>query len=229
MVSIGEFHLPLDDFPLGEAIAAEPDVRVDFEQVVPTDDGPIPFFWAWDSGNFDEFAAVVRRSPAIRSLTETARVASGRLYRATWNPASRGIVYALSKADATLLSASGTVDGWQFVIRFPDRSRVRELVEFCTDRGLALDLDRVYTQRDRLERTQYGLTDRQRRTLRTAYDQGYYDEPRGVTQTELARQFDVSQRAISRRLRRGAGRLIGSTITATDEAEALSTASAEGK
>ncbi|MFC7154398.1 bacterio-opsin activator domain-containing protein [Halomarina halobia] len=227
MVSIGEFHLPLHDFPLGEAIASESDVRVDFERVVPTDDGVIPLFWAWDGGDFDEFATLVRRSPEIQSLTEIARIESGRLYRAAWVPDASGIVHALSEVDATLLSASGTADGWQFVLRFPDRSRVRELIEFCTDRGLALELKCVYTPRDRLEGTRYGLTDRERETLRSAYEQGYYDEPRGVTQTELARQFDVSQRAISRRLRRGIGRLLGSTVVATDEAETPLAASTE--
>lgn len=52
------------------------------------------------------------------------------------------------------------------------------------------------------------LTDRQRRFITEATEQGYYDTPRECTLTELAAALDVSKGGVSRILHRAEGRII---------------------
>jgi predicted DNA binding protein len=47
------------------------------------------------------------------------------------------------------------------------------------------------------------LTDRQYDTLLWALEQGYFNIPREVSAEELATQFDISDQAVTERIRRG--------------------------
>lgn len=44
------------------------------------------------------------------------------------------------------------------------------------------------------------LTNRQRSTLGVAVEQGYYDEPKDATLSDIAAEFDCSESAVSQRL-----------------------------
>ena len=61
------------------------------------------------------------------------------------------------------------------------------------------------------------LTGNQRDTVLTAYQLGYYDVPRGISQGELAGELDVSTSAISQQLRRATGQLIASTFVVDED------------
>lgn len=56
------------------------------------------------------------------------------------------------------------------------------------------------------------LTPTQRETLETAYEHGYFDDPRNATVAELANQLEVSASAVSGRLRRGTKALLEDTV-----------------
>lgn len=63
------------------------------------------------------------------------------------------------------------------------------------------------------------VTPEQREVLVAAYEQGYFDQPRQVTQTELGQQFGISGRAVSNRLLRGTKNLISSNLLEPAEHE----------
>jgi len=56
------------------------------------------------------------------------------------------------------------------------------------------------------------LTHVERSTLQQAHAEGYFDTPRDATLSTLADEFDVSCSAVSKNLRRGQNKLIGSAI-----------------
>lgn len=57
-----------------------------------------------------------------------------------------------------------------------------------------------------------GLTGRQREVLRTAYERGYFDVPRGVTPDELAAEFDLDKSTVLEHLRRAERNLLGDLL-----------------
>lgn len=218
MATIANFRLPVDGLPLGRAIRDDPTVRVELERIVPAEEGILPFFWVWECADLERFERVVAETRSVRSLEEVTRVENGRLYRARWNADVEGLVHGISKTGGTILDGHGSADGWRIELRFVDHTRIRSFLEYCQDNGVPIELGRVYTDADASNGFHFGLTESQRETIRTAYDRGYFDEPRGVTQAELAAEFDVSQRAISRRIRRGLSTLVESTIASDSNA-----------
>jgi predicted DNA binding protein len=45
-----------------------------------------------------------------------------------------------------------------------------------------------------------------------AYERGYFDSPRQITQAELAAELDITRQSVSSRLQRGLRRLVGNTM-----------------
>lgn len=220
MAIIAAYQLPLEGFPLGVGIAGEPSICVELERLVPTEDGNIPFFWVWECSDFDTFERRVCDTDAVRSLTVLTEAEDRRLYRARWSDTVEGFLSGMTELGATLLNGAGTRDGWRFELRFDQRSSVRTFLEYCQEQAVPVELIRLYTPQEASTRDRYSLTDEQQETLRLAYERGYFDEPRAITQAELAREFDISQRAISRRLQRGLSQLIAETIAIdTDSSE----------
>ncbi|WP_255151927.1 helix-turn-helix domain-containing protein [Halorarius halobius] len=61
------------------------------------------------------------------------------------------------------------------------------------------------------------LSDTERVTLETAVQEGYFESPRGATLGDLADRFGVSKPAVSKRLRRGQGKLAENAVDALDD------------
>lgn len=60
------------------------------------------------------------------------------------------------------------------------------------------------------------LSEVERRTLAVAADRGYFEEPRGVTLDGLAREFGVSDTAVSKNMRRAERKLLPRILAASD-------------
>ena len=53
------------------------------------------------------------------------------------------------------------------------------------------------------------LTDKQRDALRVAFHNGYFEQPRGVSATELATKFDLSRTTMTQHMRTAQRKLFG--------------------
>jgi len=103
--------------------------------------------------------------------------------------------------------------GWTFELLSPDRNALTALREFCVENDLEFGVDRLFYSEGGDELSdEYGLTRKQRETLVTAYDLGYFEIPRAVSQQELAERLDSSPTAVSQRIRRGVTGLIANTV-----------------
>jgi predicted DNA binding protein len=63
----------------------------------------------------------------------------------------------------------------------------------------------------------HDLSETERTTLETAVNEGYFESPRGATLGDLAEEFGVSKPAVSKRLRRGQGKLVEHAVDALDD------------
>lgn len=214
MATIAAFRLPTDGLALGATIDADPGTRIDLERIVPAQEGVLPFFWVSGCSDLERFEQIALEAPAVRSLEVASEANGKRLYRARWSEDVEGVVRGITKTGGTILSGRGTADGWRIELRFLDHGDVRAFQQYCTTREIPIDLERIYTVADEDADEHYGLTADQRETIRRAYERGYFEEPQTITQADLAAEFDVSQRAISRRLQRGLSRLVGNTVAA---------------
>lgn len=215
---IAVFAVPAEEFALGEALAADPEMTIELERVVPADQELLPFFWAYNE-DFEAFEEAAEELLAIERLTVLEREGNVGLFQAEWTDWISEFLRIIAESEATIIEATGTADEWSFGLRFPDRETLREFQDACDERGVEISLLRLHRVTSIEEATlategaDYGLTEKQRETLVVAFREGYFDDPREVSLEELSEMFDISPRAVSQRLRRGVYNLVGNTVT----------------
>jgi hypothetical protein len=108
---------------------------------------------------------------------------------------------------ARTLSVRGHDGQWNARVQFPDRDALVALRQFCQEHDIEFGIDSLY-HTDWGRGTTTNLTEQQREALLMAFERGYYDVPREITQDNLATALDISRSAVSHRLRRATAQLI---------------------
>ncbi|KAA9395910.1 DNA-binding protein [Haloarcula sp. CBA1130] len=108
-------------------------------------------------------------------------------------------------------------NGWLVRLLLPDREALNTIWEFANENDISLDIIEIYGNTDTGGESSYGLTDEQRTALITAYENGYFGEPRDISLNEVADEIGLSSTAMSGRLRRGMRNLIAATIIDREE------------
>ena len=93
-----------------------------------------------------------------------------------------------------------TTDEWLFRFRTADRETLSAFHDACSDAGVPIEVRRIAGNPTVDE--SFGLTDKQREALVLAFDEGYFEVPRGSSLTELADHVGISRQAYTRRLQR---------------------------
>ncbi|WP_424009164.1 helix-turn-helix domain-containing protein [Haloferax denitrificans] len=119
----------------------------------------------------------------------------------------------LATADAIIERIEVRPAGWRQTGWFADRDVFGRFASFWR-RNAGFDLRRLARDGDP-EPPGEGLTDRQDEALRTAYELGYFDIPRGATLREVADELGITASSASERLRRAQTRLIAETVATT--------------
>lgn len=104
-----------------------------------------------------------------------------------------------------------TGDGGVRVTAVGPEEELREVFGASSER-LRLTVEEVGDYRPNSERPFARLSERQQEVLRTAVELGYYEEPRGATQDELAAALDCTAATVGSHLRRIEGALIPALV-----------------
>lgn len=219
MASIFEFEVPTNEFALEETLAKCPEAVIEIERVVADDPDRItPYVWA-HADDFEALEAAFDDDPTVTDLTILSEMGDERSYQMTWTGMIDQIVPLLTEHEGTITHATGSVDGWNLRVLFPDRAALSEAHDYLREADFSLSVGAIYEARDD-GHIQHGLTETQRETIVEAFEAGYFTVPRTVTQTELAEKLGLSHQALSERLRRATGHLVESTlITGGDKKE----------
>jgi predicted DNA binding protein len=223
---IAEFTLPAGDFPLGTVFEDWPWLTLELDRVVPTGDTVMPYFWVHCNGgapDFSEIEAVLADLPELRTGELMDQVDGRGLFRAEWEPEYMGVMSAIPQADLTVVSASGSKDGWLFELRANSGDQFSKFRQLCATDGISVDLARLYCLSEQNPDSEFGLTAEQREALLVAYRGKYYDDSRQTNMEALADQLDISRQAFSDRLRRGYRNLIEHTIAEDGDINELHT------
>lgn len=209
MSIIAEFVIPTEAVPGGQTLAALPAATIRLERLIPTDGELHPIFWVTGVEG-DRFVDVARNEDGITDIQELVCLDRAVLYMVVWVP-EMPVVEGIKTLRATILDAVGTADRWVFQVRAEERARLQEFLDVFAEQGIPVELKRLssITEDESREAEQ---TPKQRLTLVAAYELGYYENPKEVSQAEIGDRFDVSGRAVSKRLRRGTKNLIRSTL-----------------
>ncbi|WP_117593485.1 helix-turn-helix domain-containing protein [Haloprofundus halophilus] len=209
MAVVTELHVASDSFPLGTLLTANDEFHVEFERLVPAGGQVLPIFWAW-GGEFDSFESRVRSSRFVDDLTVVERVQGRTLYSVVWNSDVYGFVDGLAEANGVILHARGYDDqSWNFRLLFHSHERLSSFHDYFLAHDVPFTLGRLQTLSEaNLRDERIDLTNEQREALFLAFERGYFDSPSRVTLTELADELEITQQALSQRIRRGNEQLL---------------------
>jgi len=200
MTVIADITVPADAFELGRVLQDFPDVRVELERVVPLHETVIPLFWisGTDPTAIETALTENQHTESVSILTTTG---DETLFEVHWSDHVDGIVKALIDTRANILEATGEAEVWDFRLRFEAHEQLSELNMALTESGIPVTLRHIYNPTLPKEATT--LSEEQREALRVAYQRGFFEVPRGITLAELADELDISDSALSQRMRRG--------------------------
>lgn len=212
---IVEVSLPSSEFELGRILHMEGDANVRLETMVPLGNRSVPFFRV--KGMREAFEKPVRDNSAVDDLEIITEHEDEALYALDWDPSTDTFFRAINKLDANLLEATGGSDSWLFELRMPSHDALSEFQEACFDAEIPIDVMRIYNPTRPDAGPWFGLTAAQRETLAVAVEKGYYALPRGTTTEKLAEEFDISDQAVTERLRRAIDTLTKNTLLLIQE------------
>jgi predicted DNA binding protein len=210
--------IPAMEFPLGKALEVTPDATISVETMVPTQRSVMPYFWV-PTEHAEEITAALGEDPVVVSVKELDTVDERTLIRIEWTDEVNGLVEAFVDWNAAVMDATGTGDDWTFDIRFPDYDALSGFYRQAVRNDVPVELTQIHDPATPERTNRYGLTANQHETLLTALDEGYFAVPRETTLVELADQIDISDSAVSQRIRRGLTTLISATLLEDTDAE----------
>ncbi len=201
MSVITETRIPTEDFELGQILSLEYASAIELETLVPSGDVTVPLFWVYEPVD-NGFLDTVERYPTVNSVTEVDVFDDRTLFRLDWDASQDHLFQCILEHDGQILSATGSPEGWNFEIRFKDREALSQCRDCCEDAHISLKITRIYNPTDPDAGPWYGLSEPQREALTLAVRSGYYEIPRGCTTAELANELEISDQAVTERLRR---------------------------
>lgn len=216
MSVIVEFTISTDRFLFGTALATAEGMELTLERIVPTDAAVLPFIWA-TGANFEAFERHVLEDPNVERLDSLDRVGDSVLYRIKWSGID-DLVSGVGETDGTILEVRGNSDKWAFRVRFPDHDTLATFYNYCSENDVPIHLQRAYTLTEAFDQGhQFKLTPEQREALVLAVQRGYFASPRKATLADLAPEFDISQQALSMRIRRANEKVLRNTLLRSEE------------
>ena len=167
-----------------------------------------------ETDDFDLVEDAIEADPAISGSDLLTEVDGRRLYRVEFSELGEetDLLPELIEVGAVLQSVIGTNEGWTLRGRFPNRTALDHIYQFCRNHQIDIRIDAVYDQRTWTKDGLPTLTEPQREILVEAVESGYLSIPRECSLATLAERLDISESAASERFRRAVGNLIEQTV-----------------
>jgi predicted DNA binding protein len=207
MSLVAEFAVPIDDFALGGALGAVPEMQVEMERLAThSREWVMPFLWA-SGGNLNAFTAALEDDETVADVRVLDRFDETALYMIEWHESVERLVDSMIDKHAVVQEAVADHE-WFLKLRFADED---ELSTFRGHFESDFELRRKYRTAEP-KHGEFGLTPEQRETLVTASELGYFAVPREATVEDIAERFDISANSVSERLRRAHDALVRNTL-----------------
>lgn len=188
-------------FPLGPLLERDLVSRIEVECAVQVEPRVTQFCWI-TTGSLGEALKHVRTLDAVSAVQRYGSAGNASLVRIEWTsgPCTE-FVELVSARDIVVLEALGTNRQWSLRLRGPDDGALRRLYEDCTSAGIRFEIEQLHTTPSPKEDN--AMTERQFRAVSMAFENGFFDIPRRTTLSELSAEFDISEQALSKLIRRG--------------------------
>jgi predicted DNA binding protein len=182
-----------------------------------TDPGSTVFPFLIEYRDRDRLEEMLDTDPTVQSYELVDWTDQTGIYYIQHTPETKLISSVVTDVNGFLVHTETKGNGWLVRLLLPDREALNTIWEYANENEISLDIIEIYGNTDTGGESSYGLTDEQRTALTTAYENGYFGEPRDISLNEVADEIGLSSTAMSGRLRRGMRNLIAATIIDREE------------
>ena len=212
MTLLAKIHVTHPDLVGSDVLRACPDatVTLDYQTVAEPDTRYLFLRVATEA--FDEFEDALGDDHTLADPVLVAMFADHRVYRVRVETPLQIVPGTCTALGARVLEVSSEGDGWTLRLLLLTRDALEALREYCGAHDVTYRVRELGTVDSLDDEYAFGLTEAQRTALLLAYNSGYYDVPRRVSQSGLAGELGISKSAVSQRLRRATGLLIENTL-----------------
>lgn len=170
----------------------------------------IPYVWIRGTTP-TEFESVLADDPQISEIQQLEQTDDGALYKTKWE-VDDPLIHCIDSTNGVIVQARGTAVEWHFKIWFERHSDASGFQQCCKTQRIPLHVERLTSLADLLSEDRTRVSQQQHEALFLAHKEGYFDNPRQVSQAELGDELGISAPAVGTRLRRGVRNLIEETL-----------------
>ncbi|WP_254808241.1 helix-turn-helix domain-containing protein [Natronosalvus amylolyticus] len=203
-------HLVHDELPLVPTIEVHPDLILRYEYGETLEDRRLLFVSAFCEERSD-LERSLEADPTISNPTPIATFDNRTIYRLETETDLEIIPGRCGTDGLFVFTVTSGDGGWIVRGYLPDRDALSAFRARCRERGISFRVTQLCDSSSADEQTYY-LTEQQRELLMMAYYAGYFEVPRTITQDDLAERLEISDSAVSQRIRRAVSELIAGTL-----------------
>jgi predicted DNA binding protein len=205
------------DLALSHTIRSCPDTTIGVVSDAGTDPQHDAYFFWVEAPEFDRVDAALAEDHTVASFTDIVETGGRRTYRIEYTDEALLLSPTVTDIGGLVLDTESHENGWMLRLELADHESLYRLHEYASEADIRLDVLDIQQTTESDGEAGFGLTESQTEALVAAYVNGFYDEPRDISLDGLASMLDISQSAVSGRLRRGSARLIEEILIDDEE------------
>lgn len=211
-------HIVHDRLALAPTLRSLDGLNINVVTETTTDPNTNRFPFVVNYANQQEFETALSRDPTVNEFALIDWAEEVGTYYLSHTEETVLISTIVTRVDGMLTRAWSSDGGWRIELLLPDRRALTRIWEYAQESEMQFNIMSVY-QDQTISNNRYGLTPEQRVALQTALSQGYFDEPRESSLSDIAAELGISSTATSGRLRRGLKNLLSATIQDAPESK----------
>lgn len=226
MAIITEVRYAHEDGALAGTLRSVPELAVSVVRETSTTPGQGVYFFKFDDVDPDDIRPALEADHTVQGARPVPSDDDRRLWKIEFSPEANLLAPKVTRHGGFVVDARSSLTqtgtrGWRERWFFPDREGIHDIWQHARAEGFEFEvLDLSQRLRSEIGRVDSdAVTDEQRTALLTAYERGYFSEPRETSLEELAETLGLSPSAVSGRLKRGMKSLIGTTLVVDDPEE----------
>jgi len=208
---VSELRLQHPELLASPTLRRARDLTVDLEYRTTLEDGSTLAYLSVRGDTFSEFESALEVDGTVAEPLLVERYADRRVYRVTLTDRAVTCSPKVAELGGRVLECSSRHGEWVLSLRLPDRDALVAFNDYCGQRNVTVQVNHLRVASEEGGAV-VGLTEKQQQLLTVAYQEGYFEVPRGISQRELADRLDVSKSAISQQLRRAVAALCTGTL-----------------
>lgn len=226
MAIVTEIEFAHEDGALVDTLTAHPDLDVTVVRDARTAPGERVHLVKFGGDRLDEVRASLEEDHSVASVSRLEWFEEQHILGVEFSPDAALLNPRVTHENGLVVKARGSNTstdprGWQERWLLPDGDALRRIWAFAREEGFAFDIVDLQqpddTGPDFAGTTT--LTLEQRDGLVTAYERGYFTEPRETGLEELAADMELSPTAVGGRIKRGMKTLIWQTLVMEDRVQ----------